>query len=564
MGDIPAFRPKIGKGRGGARTGQGSFRNQLLAAIGRAGGAYRKATRPPRRSYSRIDVRPPRADSRRVLVKARYVKMTPSGAKAARLHLRYIERDGVEKDGSKGLLYGEEGPERARSFEEPRKGEKHQFRFIISPEDADELDLTAYVKSFMTRVERDMGRELEWGAVNHYDTEHPHAHVVVRGVDRAGHEVRFERDYISRGMRWRAEDLATLELGPRREWDIERTRAKEMAHDRFTALDRDLERRAIDNVVTVRRGGADLDREPARESHLLGRLRHLEDLGLAERIEPLTWRLADGWAPALKDMGMRGDIIKQMHLALHGDPARYQIVGPDRPLEPTLAEPGPVLYGRVAAKGLSDELAGTYFAVVESPSGGGYHVQLDRGAVERLRAGDMVSVESKREIGRDGVERHRVIVQREEFSLDQQVPYRGPVLLDRLRDRSLAFHGFGRDVRQALERREALLRSLGIEPDDADKAAKLHELERRDIGQEIAGRSGRAFLADTPPTFQGRVEAMPSGGNGTRYALIGDGSRLIVVEATPELAFRVGQDLGIERGSGGTLVARVLGIDRDR
>jgi hypothetical protein len=35
------------------------------------------------------------------------VRLTANGAKAAARHLRYIERDGVEKDGSKGVLYGQ-------------------------------------------------------------------------------------------------------------------------------------------------------------------------------------------------------------------------------------------------------------------------------------------------------------------------------------------------------------------------------------------------------------------------------------------------------------------------
>jgi type IV secretory pathway VirD2 relaxase len=104
----------------------------------------------------------PRANARRVVVKAHYVKLTASGAKAARLHLRYIERDGVEPDGSKGVLYGADGPVPRATFEEPRLGEKHQFRLVISPEDAHELDMTAYVRSFMARVEKDLGRKGPW------------------------------------------------------------------------------------------------------------------------------------------------------------------------------------------------------------------------------------------------------------------------------------------------------------------------------------------------------------------------------------------------------------------
>src|ERR1700685_1834791 len=209
-----------------------SFRNALLratrGAVGRAGA--RKAL--PR---SRVCVARPSPSSRRVIVKAHVARMTATGAKGAALHLRYIERDGVEKDGSKGVLYAADGVVRGRPFEQPRRGEKHQFRLIVSPEDAGELDLTDYVRRLMATVERDIGRKLEWAAVNHYNTEHPHAHLVVRGVGRDGREVRLDRGYIANGLRWSAQELATEELGPRPERDVRMARTKEVTQARFTS-----------------------------------------------------------------------------------------------------------------------------------------------------------------------------------------------------------------------------------------------------------------------------------------------------------------------------------------
>jgi type IV secretory pathway VirD2 relaxase len=105
------------------------------------------------------------------VVKAHVVRLTATGAKAASLHLRYIERDGVEKDGSNGVLYTADGSIGADVFEQPRLDEKHQFRLIVSPEDAGELELTDFVRRLMARVERDLDRRLEWAAVNHHDTD---------------------------------------------------------------------------------------------------------------------------------------------------------------------------------------------------------------------------------------------------------------------------------------------------------------------------------------------------------------------------------------------------------
>ncbi len=225
-----------------------SFRNAVLAGL--RGSGWRPGRGPKGRA--RIAVARPGRDARRVIVKAYFTRLAASGASLAARHLRYIERDGVDKDGSKGLLYGADGPERAETFNQPRPGEKHQFRVIVSPDEGSELDLTEFVRTLMGRVERDIGRRLEWAAVNHYNTEHPHAHLVIRGVDRHGHELRFDRNYISNGIRWRAQEIATRELGPRPEHDILLAYKKEVTQERFTSLDRELERRAVDGRVKGR------------------------------------------------------------------------------------------------------------------------------------------------------------------------------------------------------------------------------------------------------------------------------------------------------------------------
>jgi hypothetical protein len=51
----------------------------------------------------------------------------------------------------------------------------------------------------------------------------------------------------------------------------------------------------------------------------------------------------------------------------------------------------------VASKGLSDELKGDFYAVIETPTGRAYHVVLDRRAAETVRAGDIVSFTTKPE-----------------------------------------------------------------------------------------------------------------------------------------------------------------------
>jgi hypothetical protein len=68
--------------------------------------------------------------ARRVVIQAHVQRMTAHGAKAAALHLAYIERDGAGRDGSSAVLYGPDGPVPRARFEQPRIGESHQFRFM--------------------------------------------------------------------------------------------------------------------------------------------------------------------------------------------------------------------------------------------------------------------------------------------------------------------------------------------------------------------------------------------------------------------------------------------------
>ena len=380
--DLPIFRPRIGKRtRRGVRGPWGSLRNEVLARVSLHGGARRRASTGPLRAEAH------RSDARRVVVKARVVRLTAYGAKAAAMHLRYIERDGVEKDGSKGALYGPDGPVRRRTFEEPRFGEKHQFRLIVSPEDAGEMDLTAYVRRFMGQVERDLGRKVEWAAVNHYDTGHPHAHIVVRGVDRDGQELRFDRSYIASGMRWRAQEIATQELGPRHEFEIRRAHAREITQERFTSLDRELERLSKDGRLELR---SPKPRTRVDPSTLCSRLEHLEAMGLAERVSSNAWSFSQGWQKALRDLGTRNDILKQIHEVVRGDSSRYRIVRAGEALLTRIDAGQDKLVGRVAGKGLSDEERGTYYAVIEAPNGFAYHLPLDAKAAEGVAPGDLV------------------------------------------------------------------------------------------------------------------------------------------------------------------------------
>ena len=190
-------------------------------------------------------------NARRVTIKARLVHLAKAGPRSTAAHLRYIEREGVDRQGGPGHVYGPttDAADTA-AFEERGREDRHQFRFIVSPEDAEQLDdPRTYARHLMARMEADLGTRLDWVAVDHWNTDNPHTHVVLRGKDDTGKDLIISRDYIAEGMRHRAAELATEWLGPRTELEIQRTMERELDQERWTRLDRTLQRVAVDGLV---------------------------------------------------------------------------------------------------------------------------------------------------------------------------------------------------------------------------------------------------------------------------------------------------------------------------
>ncbi|UKK94138.1 DUF3363 domain-containing protein [Brucella pseudogrignonensis] len=326
---------------------------------------------------------------RRVVVKTRYVQGAGKNGKSA-AHLRYIQRDGTSRDGEQGQLYSATD-DRAdgAAFVERGADDRHQFRFIVSPEDgADLSDLTAYTRDLMAQVETDLGTRLDWVAVNHHNTGHPHVHVIVRGKDELGENLVINGDYLANGIRERASDLATLELGPVTEIEQSRKLSAEIDQDRFTRIDRAMSEEAEDRFLDLRHEVADHRRQFDRTLRLR-RLGKLEKMGLATEHAPGVWELSERMEPALRELGERGDIIQNMHKALKAnglerDPMTFQIhdVAPEIPIT-----------GRVVDKYLTDELGENLTVVVDGVDGRTHHIAgIDPARVEDTRIGSVIEI----------------------------------------------------------------------------------------------------------------------------------------------------------------------------
>jgi hypothetical protein len=228
---------------------------------------------------------------RRVLVKVRIAKLRAGDLSAPRAHLRHLQRDGVTREGEPGQVYSKDldiadGGE----FTERCEGDRHQFRVIVSPEDAAQMEgLKPFVRDLMSRMERDLDTELDWVAVDHYNTGHPHCHVIIRGQDELGKDLIMTRDYVSHGIRHQAQDLVTLELGPELDFDRQMEMARDVDAERFTRLDRSLLTQAQDNFLVV---SAMPPADTMTHAAQMGRLRKLQRYGLAQEKQTGVWELS--------------------------------------------------------------------------------------------------------------------------------------------------------------------------------------------------------------------------------------------------------------------------------
>ena len=339
---------------------------------------------------------------RRVVVKTRIVKFKGQGLKAAKLHLRYIQRDGVTRDGQPGELY-DRNTDRAdaKSFIERAEGDRHQFRFIVSAEDGAQYDdLKPFVRRLMERMEEDLGTKLDWVAVDHHNTGHPHSHIILRGRDELDRDLIIARDYVTHGMRERAAEIVTLDLGPRSDLEIEDRLRLQVEQDRLTDLDRSLRREAdAEGLVRSGSGGGNALQQSLRA----GRLQKLAKLDLAEEIAPGNWKLADDLEATLRRMGERGDIIKTMHREMAArnvtrNAGDYTIYDPGDPDAKRIV-------GKVIARGLSDEDKDRHFVIVDSVDGRTHYIDIGRGDTIEATPNDSIVAIAPRHSGPKAVDR---------------------------------------------------------------------------------------------------------------------------------------------------------------
>jgi type IV secretory pathway VirD2 relaxase len=326
--------------------------------------------------------------ARRAVVKTRLVKLGGKALSGAVAHLKYIQRDGVTREGEPGELYAaDQDVADGKAFLELSSEDRHQFRFIVSAEEASEYpDLKPLIRRLMTQAELDLGTRLDWVAVDHFNTGHPHTHIMLRGVDDQGRDLIIARDYIAHGFRERAAELVQLDLGPRTDLEIEARLRHDVGAERLTVIDRRLVH-DIDADRSVSPAHAD----PFHQVLRAGRLQTLQTMGLAEDVGGGRWRLAEDIEETLRRMGERGDIIRTMQRELSARKLDRPGVG-QRFYDPDGGRASPIV-GRLIHRGLADELRDRHYLLVDGIDGEVYYVPVGRGdAVAPMAEGSVVRI----------------------------------------------------------------------------------------------------------------------------------------------------------------------------
>jgi type IV secretory pathway VirD2 relaxase len=438
--------------------------------------------------------------------------MRATMSRAVDAHLRYLERDGVTRDGERGKAYSAfENEADGKAFVERGREDRHQFRFIVAPENATEMaDLRGFTRDLMRQIELDLATRLDWIAVDHHNTGHPHTHIIVRGVLDDGRILNIAGDYIAHGVRHRASELVTRELGHQSEIELQTKLQNEVEAERLTRLDKMLlNEQQEQGVIDLRpgEGAAWLVRE--NRILMIGRVKHLERYGLATELEPGQWALSDRAEQVLKDLDRRNEVINSIHralaknglaeergvgqFALHGEGSGQKIVG------------------RVLAKGLAgDEMSERVHLIVDGIDGRVHHIEFkDPDRIEEVSR-DMIVEAAPVVSGPRPADRNIAANAEVDGGL-----YRPSRHLERIRDN---FERQGKDpeafIRSHVRRLEALRRAGHVERIDADHWKVPKDIVERGQAYDLSQGGDGLRSGPSPPSIsKSRSAAMARPGS---------------------------------------------------
>jgi len=552
------------EGRGGARA-----LRRVSTELRRRDGVHRRG-RSGRRSLLASS-----ALLQRSLVKISYARNgRTSGWRA---HGHYLSRKGAQQEGEKGQGFAADRdevflPDRLDAWQ--KAGDRRLWKIVISPEAGDRVDLRSHAREIVARMEEDLGSKLEWAAIDHHDTSHPHVHIAVRGVDEEGRPLRLPREYIRSGFRSRSQELLTRTLGHRQEHERQSAREHSVEAPRVTEIDRALLARASpDRRISFEDPVPAHPRAQERRLQDLRRVAFLERLGLAERVGNRTWRLSSQLEPALRQLQLAGDIQKSLARSGSGITDRHA------PIVLTRIHSGTEVRGRIAGTDL-DEAREEPLLIIEGTDGQ-RHLVPQTAAIERargaggLRPGQIVTLRGRSfSRGAKSIEYTEIAEHGRLRDLKRDETPSTPLDLEGLQSirktgelppESPADRGFFQQWRRSVRSRAAILERFRLirarEPEHESARERTYQIaegaehmvesrmaerERTPMTfeelEQARGKSLRLAKAEAGRLYRGELVAYAQGEGKTQWAVLDTGRHLTAVP-TDRQDLEIGQEV---------------------
>ena len=461
------------------------------------------------------------------IIKSRIIKNKPWHNSAQKVlavseHVKYLVRNEVGLDGNQAKFFDSESDNvDDKKFATSIAQDRHYFRFIVSPEDAAQVDLINHARDLVKKMEQDLGLKLNWLGVVHKNTDNPHLHLVIKGTENNGKDLIIKPDYITHGIRFRSSDLLTLELGPRSELSIIKARKRALLQDRAIAIDYKIAKLAREHngkftplVFQTEVKAASI------------RIKHLQKLNLVT--QPNNWpknfyQIDSRLIEKLKDLEAHYDIYKK--IARCGLKEARQYI------------PNSSMIGRVINKGLQDELTGDYYVVIDGVDGHKWYVDLSKYKnIEQLKVGQLVVLECNKLTKETMVKLHVEPIE----SLQAMIIATGLTILDRCvvnKDLQaiLSNSSVGAEIKDALEQRKQVLVNRGlakfIEQKIIANKNLFDELKKAELDKfkNELRKQGYYVYNDLPRNFVGQLKTMIKL-SGIDYALVeGNQKNLAIV-----------------------------------
>lgn len=500
---------------------------------------------------------------RRIFMQTSIAAIGPSGTKAFASHISYIARDGTSEHDGAGRIFDRSSDNADRSaFNERARNDVRQFRWMVSPNDVGEMeDLTRFTRTLMNQVERDLRREIDWVAASHFNTVHPHIHIAIRGGEPGVDELIIARRYLSHGLRHRVEEIIGAELGLQRPFEIAHYKSRIATADRYTEIDKDIERAAVSGYVDLSRPNQSYSR--SSWSTRLTRLAHLRSRGLAEHLGGSVWHLNPGWSDTLRQMGRQQETQVDLSRVLGDrlDAGNLQ--------EFSTGLPGAFVTGRLSGVIVERAATGKHLAVLEGLDGRQWTARLSAREARALpEPGSIVTFVSAPGASRaasleqgstaDGEALPIRFIVDAWIPIDLQIRRKAYTWLDQLDDaRLMEASGFGAEVRQARLARQLWLEAEGLYPAVRED---LEARELKEVAETASSRLGKRFIEiGEREIFRGVYSGYVDTAQG-RFALIAGETRFTLAAWTEGQAPVPGQQAIVERST--LVLGKVLGRAR--